>query len=108
MLNIDQVFPEKYVDYILKSFKLVPNCVLLLGRWYCCSTQHIERSEAVTDTSITLAALWKCFSFHGNISQYFTDSDMSLRNQLNLNISVKSIRHKHLIIKVKGFSLPSK
>ena len=43
---------------------------------------------------ITLAALWKYFSFHGNMSEYFTGNDMSHRNQLNLNISVKSIREK--------------
>ena len=43
-------------------------------------------------TWITLAALWKYINFHGDISQYYTNGDMSLRNHLDLNISVKSIR----------------
>ena len=47
---------------------------------------------------ITLAALWKYFNFHGNIFQYCTSSDISLRNHLNLNISIKSIRDNHLTI----------
>ena len=50
------------------------------------------------DTWIALAALWKYFNFHGYISQYCTSSDMSLRNHSNLNISVKSIKDKHLRI----------